>query len=167
MDLVWNIYKVIMSEDREEHTAVFTDEDKANDAINRLRLRDENLEDVDYNLRYCSVNPTPEMLELPKTLREMGCDDLLKAAYIELCNDGKMYVPLWINPAWLVHELKAKYDLGIDFKGREMKLVSKSELLARRRHGIPDVNAPSDFGTDAAESAAYDRDDAGFVESDR
>ena len=107
-------------------------------------------------MRPCTVNPTPQMMELPKTLREMGCDDLLQSAYIELANNGSMYVPLWINPAWLVHELKAKYDIGIDFKGREMKLVGAVELESRRRHGIPDVNAPSDFGTD---------DDAGFVES--
>ena len=40
MDVVWNIYKVLVEEDREEHIAVFTDEDKANDAINRLRVRD-------------------------------------------------------------------------------------------------------------------------------
>lgn len=155
MDVVWNIYKVLVEEDREEHVAVFTDEDKANDAINRLRLRDEADNEVDYNLRPCSVDPTPEMLELPKTLREMGCDELLNSARIELCNNGKMYVPLWINPAWLVHELKAKYELGIDFKGREMTLVSKDEQRRRRDFGIPDVNAPSDFGTD----------DGGFVET--
>ncbi|AVP41517.1 hypothetical protein SEA_WENTWORTH_78 [Streptomyces phage Wentworth] len=160
MELVWNIYKVIVSEDREEHVAVFTNEDKANDAINRLRLRDEAEQDIDYNLRYCSVDPTPDMLDLPKTLREMGCDELLNSARIELCNNGKMYVPLWINPAWLVHELKAKYDLGIDFKGREMKLVSPEERRSRKEFGIPDVNAPSDFG-DGNDV------DAGFVESDR
>lgn len=155
--VVWNIYKVLVEEDREEHVAVFTDEGKANDAINRLRLRDEADNEIDYNLRYCNTDPTPDMLELPKTLREMGCDDLLNAARIELCNNGKMYVPLWVNPAWLVHELKAKFDLGIDFKGREMTLVSASEVESRRRHGIPDVNAPSDFGMDDG--------DAGFVET--
>jgi hypothetical protein len=154
MEQVWNIYKVLVEEDREEHVAVFTDEDKANDAINRLRVRDAELDEVDWNMRPCSTNPTPDMLELPKTLREMGCEELLNAARIELISEGKMYVPLWVNPAWLVHELKAKYDLGIDFRGRQMTLVSASELEARRRHGIPDVNAPSDFG-----------DDAGFVET--
>lgn len=156
MEQVWNIYRVDVSEGSEEHFAVFTDEGLANDAINRLRLRDEDNNDIDYNLRSCGVNPTPDMLELPKTLREMGCDELLKSAYIELANNGRMYVPLWINPAWLVHELKAKYNIGIDFKGREMTLVGASEAESRRRHGIPDVNAPSDFGMDG---------DAGFVES--
>jgi len=154
MDVVWNIYKVLVEEDREEHLAVFTDEDKANDAINRLRLRDADNNEVDYNLRPCNTDPTPEMLELPKTLREMGCDDLIKAAYIELLNNGSMYVPLWINPAWLVHELKARHDIGIDFRGRQMKLVSPDEVNRRREFGIPDENAPSDFG-----------DDAGFVET--
>jgi hypothetical protein len=156
MDVVWNIYKVLIEEDREEHVAVFTDEGKANDAINRLRLRDEADSEVDYNLRPCNTDPTPDLLGLPKTLREMGCDDLLESARIELLNEGKMYVPLWINPAWLVHELKAKYELGIDFMGRQMTLVSKAEQRSRREYGIPDVNAPSDFGTD----------DAGFVETD-
>jgi hypothetical protein len=154
MDVVWNIYKVLVEEDREEHFAIFTDEDKANDAINRLRLRDAEDNEVDWNLRSCGVNPTPDMLDLPKTLREMGCDELLNSARIELCNNGKMYVPLWINPAWLVHELKAKYELGIDFRGREMKLVSPDEVKRRREFGIQDENAPSDFG-----------DDAGFVET--
>lgn len=155
MDQVWIIWKVLVEEDREECTAVFTDEDKANDAINRLRLRDVDNDEVDYNLRPCSVDPTPEMLELPKTLREMGCDELLNSARIELCNEGKMYVPLWINPAWLVHELKAKYGLGIDFKGRQMKLVSPDEVQRRRELGISDENAPSDFGYE----------DAGFTET--
>src|SRR5690242_1873287 len=132
MDLVHIIWKVLVEEDREECVAVFTDEDKANDAINRLRLRDAENDEVDYNLRPCNTDPTPEMLELPKTLREMGCDDLLNAARIELCNNGTMYVPLWINPAWLVHELKARYDLGIDFKGRQMTLVSAEERRRRR-----------------------------------
>ncbi|HSR54149.1 MAG TPA: hypothetical protein VLV83_25245, partial [Acidobacteriota bacterium] len=146
MDQVWIIWKVLFAEDREECTAVFTDEDKANDAINRLRLRDQDNDEVDYNLRPCNTDPTPDMLELPKTLREMGCDDLLKAAYIELANNGKMYVPLWINPAWLVHELKARYDLGIDFKGRQMTLVSAEERRRRREFGFQDENAPSDYG---------------------
>ncbi|QKY78621.1 hypothetical protein SEA_DRYAD_83 [Streptomyces phage Dryad] len=154
MEQVWNIYKVLIEEDREEHFAVFTDEAKANDAINRLRLRDDQDNEVDWNLRTCSVNPTPDMLDLPKTLREMGCDDLLKAAYIELANNGTMYVPLWIAPAWLVHELKARYDIGIDFKGRQMTLVTADEVRRRREFGIQDENAPSDFG-----------DDAGFVET--
>jgi len=156
MDVVWNIYKVLVEEDREEHIAVFTDEGKANDAINRLRLRDQDDNEVDYNLRPCNTDPTPDMLELPKTLREMGCDDLLNAARIELCNNGSMYVPLWVNPAWLVHELKAKYELGIDFRGRQMTLVSAEEARRRREFGIADENAPSDFGTD---------DEAGFVET--
>jgi len=155
MDQVHIIWKVLVEEDREEIVAVFTDEGKANDAINRLRLRDEANDEVDYNLRPCNTDPTPDMLELPKTLREMGCDELLKSAYIELANNGKMYVPLWINPAWLVHELKAKYSIGIDFKGREMKLVSKDEQRRRSEFGIADENAPSDFGTD----------DGGFVET--
>lgn len=146
MEQVWNIYKVLIEEDREEHVAVFTDEGLANDAINRLRLRDEADNEVDYNLRPCNTDPTPDMLELPKTLREMGCDDLLKAAYIELANDGSMYVPLWINPSWLVHELKARYDLGIDFKGRQMTLVSADEVRRRREFGVQDENAPSDYG---------------------
>lgn len=154
--VVWNLYKVLVQEDREEHIAVFTDEGKANDAINRLRLRDQDDTDVDYNLRFCNTDPTPDMLELPKTLREMGCDDLLKAAYIELANNGKMYVPLWINPAWLVHELKAKYSIGIDFKGREMTLVGQAEQQRRKEFGIADANFPSDYGID---------DDAGFVET--
>lgn len=153
--VVWNIYKVLVEEDREEHFAVFTDQDKANDAINRLRIRDADNNEVDWNLRACNTDPTPEMMELPKTLREMGCDDLIKAAYFELCNNGKMYVPLWINPAWLVHELKARHNIGIDFKGREMTLVSAEETRKRREYGIPDENAPSDFGVD----------DAGFVET--
>ena len=161
MEQVWNIYKVLVEEDREEHTAVFTDEKLANDAINRLRLRDADDNEVDWNLRTCSVNPTPDMLELPKTLREMGCDDLLKAAHIELCNEGTMYVPLWINPAWLVHELKARYDLGIDFRGRQMTLVSESEARRRREFGIADENAPSDFGIPEQRNG----DDDGFVET--
>lgn len=154
MDVVWNIYKVLIEEDREEHVAVFTDEDKANDAINRLRVRDQHDEDVDYNLRSCGVNPDPVMLELPLTLKERGGDDIVLAAYYELCVEGKMYVPLWINPAWLVHEIKARYDVGIDFQGRQMTLVSKDEQRRRRDYGISDLNAPSDFG-----------DDAGFVET--
>lgn len=155
MDVVWIIWKVLVEEDREECVAVFTNEDKANDAINRLRLRDEANDEVDYNMRPCNTDPTSEMLELPKTLREMGCDDLLNAARIELCNNGTMYVPLWVNPAWLVHELKAKYNLGIDFRGREMTLVLPDEVKRRREFGIQDENAPSDFGYA----------DAGFVET--
>lgn len=161
MDQVHIIWKVLVEEDREECVAVFTDEGKANDAINRLRLRDADNDEVDYNLRPCNTDPTPEMLELPKTLREMGCDDLLKAAYIELVNNGTMYVPLWINPAWLVHELKARYDLGIDFKGRQMTLVSAEESRRRRDYGIADENAPSDFGIPEQRGG----DDAGFVET--
>lgn len=161
MDQVHIIWKVLVEEDREECVAVFIDEDKANDAINRLRLRDADNDEVDYNLRPCNTDPTPEMLELPKTLREMGCDDLLKAAYIELVNNGTMYVPLWINPAWLVHELKARYDLGIDFKGRQMTLVSAEESRRRRDYGIADENAPSDFGIPEQRGG----DDAGFVET--
>jgi hypothetical protein len=163
MEQVWNIYKVLVEEDREEHFAVFTDQDLANDAINRLRLRDADDNEVDWNLRSCGVNPTPDMLELPKTLREMGCDDLVKSAFIELCNNGKMYVPLWINPAWLVHELKARHNIGIDFKGRQMTLVGEAEQKRRREFGIADENAPSDFGIPEQRGAGDD--DAGFVET--
>lgn len=152
--VVWNIYKVLIEEDREEHVAVFTDEDLANDAINRLRVRDQHDEDVDYNLRSCGVNPDPMMLELPLTLKEKGSGDIVLAAYYELCVEGKMYVPLWINPAWLVHEIKANYDVGIDFKGRQMTLVSPEEVQRRERLGI------------ARNSIEHDSEDAGFVETE-
>lgn len=155
MEQVWNIYKVLVEEDREEHTAVFTTEEGANEAINRLRARDVNDDEVDWNMRPCNVDPDPRMLDLPLTLREMTGNPVVEAAYYELLAEGRMMVPLWVNPAWLVHEVKARYDVGIDFKGRQMTLVDAAELESRRRHGIPDENAPSDFGTD----------DAGFVET--
>lgn len=153
---VWNVYRVLVGDiGQEEHEAVFTNEDKANEAINRLRARDAKDEGVDWNLRSCGTDPEPAMLDLPPTLKEMTGNPVVEAAYYELQAEGSMMVPLWINPAWLVHELKARYDIGIDFKGREMRLVDANEMYSRRRHGIPDVNAPSDFGYV----------DAGFVET--
>jgi hypothetical protein len=139
MEQVWNIYKVLIEEDREEHFAVFTDEGLANDAINRLRVRDQQDTDVDWCLRSCGVNPDPQMLELPQTLQERGSADIVLAAYYELCVEGRMFVPLWINPAWLVHELKARHDVGIDFKGRLMTLVSPDEVRRRREFGVQDA----------------------------
>lgn len=156
MEQVWNIYKVFVDEGRtEEHFAVFTDEDRANDAINRLRARDARDENIDWNMRPCSTNPGMAEMGLPPTIAEMRGDDVVEATYYELESVGRMMVPLWVNPAWLVHEVKARYDIGIDFKGREMKLVDKVEQRSRKEFGIPDVNAPSDFGYT----------DAGFVET--
>lgn len=146
MDTVWNIYKVLIEEDREEHFAVFTDEGKANDAINRLRARDAKDTEVDWNMRPCCTNPESLELDLPPALNEISNKHVVQAAYLDLVAKGKVFVPLWISPAWLVHEVKVQYDVGIDFKGREMTLVSEAEVQSRRSFGIPDVDAPSDFG---------------------
>lgn len=123
--IIWCIYKVLVDGDAGEHVAAFTDEAKANDTLARLgeRAKDQGDEWVHFELRPIVADPSPESLGLPKTLREMGCDELLEEAYIILMNNGEMYVPLWTNPSWMVHEIKARYNILVELKGRQMKTL--------------------------------------------
>jgi len=129
-------------------------DERAYDVAERVGASDKVNADAEVKVLQVLLDPTNLQLEVTPDISEVKHGDFALAAYLELKRKGTLMVPLWANPAWLVHEVKARFDVGIDFRGRQMTLVSPEEMRSRRDHGIPDVNAPSDFG-----------DDAGFVET--
>jgi hypothetical protein len=150
-----------------EHVATFVTSDDVPDPkaraheVMRRMTGDGTYETM--SVEMLTTNLSNGELKLRPSLHEVAQKDFVDAAARELMDEGCLTIPLWVNPAWLVHEVKANYDLGVDFSGRRMTLVSKEEAERRVREGIaPERRArPS---KDAAESDAYDRD-AGFTET--
>lgn len=123
-----------------------TAEERAYDVAERVGSSDKVNADAEVKVIQVPLDPTNIQLDVTPDISEIKHGDFVLAAYLELKRKGVLMIPLWANPAWLVHEVKARYDVGIDFKGRQMTLVSPGEVQRRREHGVPDENAPSDFG---------------------
>src|SRR3546814_3931207 len=52
------------------------------------------------------VNKSNAALGLKPTLAEVEQREFVDAAAKELFEHGSMQIPLWLNPAWLVHEVR-------------------------------------------------------------
>ena len=127
-------------------------EQRAYDVAERIGLSDKVDATAEVKVLQVMLDPTNLQLEVTPDISEIKQDEFVKAAYLELKRRGTMMIPLWANPAWLVHEIKANYSVGIDFKGRSMTLVAPQEVQRRREFGIADANFPNEG-------------DAGFTET--
>jgi len=107
-----------------------------------------------FSVEKLDINMSNKELGLKPTIDEIETDDFLDAVYRELLEHGVVQLPLWMNQAWVKHEIKMRYNDSVALTGRRLELVPRTALTR---------------STDAAESEAYDRDaaaeDAGFVES--
>lgn len=78
------------------------------------------------------VNPSNDDLGLKPMLHEVKKNDFTDVAYTELFEKGEVWVPLWMNPGWLVNELRFRYGIGIDYVGRKITLISPDEIERRK-----------------------------------
>lgn len=122
------------------------------------RMTADGLHEVSMSIEELAVNPTNKQLGLKPTLSEIAQSEFVDVAARELMEQGYLQIPLWVNPAWLVHEVRANYDVGIDFKGRRMELVSQEEMERRVNSGL----APE---RRSRAMVLTEDDDAGFTET--
>lgn len=79
------------------------------------------------SLEEVQINPTDKELGLKPKLADVEQIDFVRSAYMQLQDEGQMHVPLWINVAWLRHEIRANYDVGVNSNGRKLMLVAKED----------------------------------------
>jgi hypothetical protein len=84
------------------------------------------------------INPTDKELGLKPKLAEVEQIDFVRAAYMQLVREASIAVPLWVNVAWLVHEIRANYDVGINYTGRTLTIVAKEDEVRIARVSTED-----------------------------
>lgn len=156
------IYAWYQEGEGREHVATFVTSESVPDAHGRAhevmrRLSSEGKGDS-FSVEKLDINLSNEMLGLRPMLSEVKHSDFVDAAFVELHENGEMFVPLWANPAWLVHEVRARYDIGIDFVGRKMTVVSRDEMERRVNEGIEPERRRSP-------QVVTEDEDAGFQET--
>lgn len=142
-----------------EHVATFVTSPEVPDAHGRAhevmrRLSSEGKGDS-FSVEKLDVNLTNEKLGLRPMLKEVKHGDFVDAAFVELHENGSLMIPLWVSPAWLVHEVRARYNVGIDFVGRQMTLVSHDEMQRRVSEGIEPERRKSPLVVTEEEAAGF------------
>lgn len=132
-------------------------EERAYDIGDRLAVSDKVNADSEIKVYQVLVDPTNRELEVTQDLHEIQAGDFVTAAYMEIRRKGFIQVPLWAAPAFLVHELRARYNLNLDFVGRQITIVSKEEMERRVASG----QEPERRGA----QQVWTEPDAGFVET--
>jgi hypothetical protein len=100
-------------------------EDRAYDIAYRIQADDSRGGEV--MVIPTKLDPSNADLEVLVQLDEVPKDDFVKAAYLELRRSGELQIPLWVNTAWLRHEVRARYDVGVECFGRKMILTRKAD----------------------------------------
>lgn len=105
---------------------------RAHEVMRRMiaedRFQTMSIEEVD-------INPTDQELGLKPKLADVAQIDFVRSAFLEIQEMGEMRIPLWVNMPWLVHELRANYEVGINYSGRKIVLVHPDD----ERRPSPDV----------------------------
>ena len=116
---------------------------RAHEVMARMSMEDKyqtmSLEEVE-------INPTDKELGLTPKLSDIGQIDFVRSAYMQIQQEYQMYVPLWVNSTWLLHELRANYsEWGFNLHGRQIKQVLKED---EARPGVLISTEPDDGFTE-------------------